>query len=361
MKASTAIATAALAAALAVCLAGCSLMPAEEVLPDAPVVRKNANTQFTMTYVQRGDLIETKRYTASYKAVRQQKLSFTVNGLLYDKVYVQKGDTVRKGQLLVSLEQGGLSSDEERQQASIDALELQLLQQIEKRQLEMDRYQIQLSYMDEEQLEDAQSMDDHLRSYDRSINDTQNQLVLAKQQLGALTDSIRERRLYAGMDGTVTFLRSFKQTDYSNVTDTVVILSDSSSSMFVVDTSMPENFPTGLEVTVSMGQTDYPCVVMDAAHVGGEIDGEKAYLMTDLPTVELSDGDNGYLMLELGRKDDVLYVNTKAIRTMDGKNFVYVQDENGLRSMVEVTTGFTAGGNTEITSGLSQGDAVILK
>ena len=36
-------------------------------------------------------------------------------------------------------------------------------------------------------------------------------------------------------------------------------------------------------------------------------------------------------------------------------------DENGLRAMAEVETGFEAGGFVEILSGLEEGDAVILK
>lgn len=43
------------------------------------------------------------------------------------------------------------------------------------------------------------------------------------------------------------------------------------------------------------------------------------------------------------------------------KRFVYVQDENGLRAMAEVETGFEADGFVEILSGLEEGDAVILK
>ena len=58
-----------------------------------------------MTYVQRGDLVRTQRYSVTYRAVRQEKLCFAQDGLRVENVYVAKGDSVRAGQLLMELEQ----------------------------------------------------------------------------------------------------------------------------------------------------------------------------------------------------------------------------------------------------------------
>ena len=66
-------------------------------------------------------------------------------------------------------------------------------------------------------------------------------------------------------------------------------------------------------------------------------------------------------MLETERYEDIMYVEKSAVKTMDGQHFVYVQDENGYRSIHKVTVGHTLNGYTEITSGLNEGDAVILK
>ena len=86
-----------------------------------------------------------------------------------------------------------------------------------------------------------------------------------------------------------------------------------------------------------------------------------ASVMEERLAAALADGDRGAVTLELDRREDVLYVNASAVKHMDDKRFVYVQDENGLRAMAEVETGFEAGGFVEILSGLEEGDAVILK
>ena len=85
------------------------------------------------------------------------------------------------------------------------------------------------------------------------------------------------------------------------------------------------------------------------------------YFTPDDAAAALADGDRGAVTLELDRREDVLYVNASAVKRMDDKRFVYVQDENGLRAMAEVETGFEAGGFVQILSGLEEGDAVILK
>lgn len=352
-----------LAAVATATLSGCALMPKEEELPDAPVIRKGTGTEFTMTYVQRGDLIATKRYSATYRAVRQEQLSFAVSGVRYDQVYVQEGDSVRKGQLLAELEQEAIGSDVRSQQAAVDQLQLRIDQQREQRQLAQERYAIELSYMEEEELEEAATMEEVLRPYDRAIEQLEDEWTVACARLDAMDASVRERQLRAGIDGTVTYVRRMDPSELSDRTQVVMVISDSSSSMFVVDTEDAQNFPVGMQVEVTIGLENavYPCTVVSAQEAGAEASENKVYLKTDLTTAELSDGDRGYLMLELGRKEDVLYVNQKAVKSMDGQEFVYVQDENGLRTMVEVTTGYAADGNVEIISGLSQGDAVILK
>ena len=59
----------------------CALLPQEEVLPDAPVMRQDTGEGFSVTYVQRGDLVHEQRFSVNYRAVRQEKLSCEEDGL----------------------------------------------------------------------------------------------------------------------------------------------------------------------------------------------------------------------------------------------------------------------------------------
>ena len=152
-----------LAAALLLALCGCALLPVEETLPDAPITRRDPASEFTMTFVQRGDLARTQRYSVTYRAVRQEKLCFAQDGLRVENVYVAKGDSVRVGQLLMELEQEPLQARCDEAQARCDEAALALAQAQENRELARGQYALTLRGMDEEQQEDAPTMEEALR------------------------------------------------------------------------------------------------------------------------------------------------------------------------------------------------------
>ena len=349
-----------LAAALLLALCGCALLPVEETLPDAPITRRDPASEFTMTFVQRGDLARTQRYSVTYRAVRQEKLCFSQDGLRVENVYVAKGDSVRAGQLLMELEQEPLQARCDEAQARCNEAALALAQAQENRELARGQYALTLRGMDEEQREDAPTMEEALRESDRSIQRLEDELALARQELTQLREELENRQLRAGIDGVVTFVRSVQPDERSSVSQIMVILSDSDSALFVVSTKASEIFPEGLEVEVNLNQTVYPCTVISAQEAGASGENE-VYLRCSLPTAELSDGDSGYLYLELERCEDVLYVERTAVKSMDGKQFVYMQGEDGLRCTRQVTTGREVGSFVEILSGLDEGDAVILR
>ncbi len=59
--------------------------------------------------------------------------------------------------------------------------------------------------------------------------------------------------------------------------------------------------------------------------------------------------------------NDVLIVSNKCVQSIDGKQYVLMYDENNKIVEKEVTTGFSDGFDVEITSGLNEGDIVLLE
>jgi multidrug efflux pump subunit AcrA (membrane-fusion protein) len=57
---------------------------------------------------------------------------------------------------------------------------------------------------------------------------------------------------------------------------------------------------------------------------------------------------------------DAVYVDSSAIRVVNGSYYVYLLDENGFRQAVEVQVGDVVDGYTIITDGLSGGEQVTL-
>ena len=86
--------------ALLLLLSGSELLPEEEALRTAPLIETYANEQVYGVAVERGDLILTESVSCRYVPVQTAKLSFALGGEYIDRLFVEAGDVVGKGQLL---------------------------------------------------------------------------------------------------------------------------------------------------------------------------------------------------------------------------------------------------------------------
>ena len=68
---------------------------------------------------------------------------------------------------------------------------------------------------------------------------------------------------------------------------------------------------------------------------------------------------NGRISIQTGDAKDVLYIPTKALIKSGDDYVVYVQNDNGERSIRKVEVGVLADDVTEIQSGLELGDVVL--
>ncbi len=82
-------------------------------------------------------------------------------------------------------------------------------------------------------------------------------------------------------------------------------------------------------------------------------------LLLSSPPPEVKVGQTASLSITTASLEDVLYVPTSAIVT-DGFTSYVMKTSGGTPTRVEVTTGMTGTTGTEITSGLNEGDAVLL-
>ena len=77
-------------------------------------------------------------------------------------------------------------------------------------------------------------------------------------------------------------------------------------------------------------------------------------------TSQLYGGITAQITFVSEEADEVLYVSKKAIVTQDGKTYVYVGDGEE-KELKEVETGMENSTQTEIKSGLSEGDTVYIR
>ena len=82
------------------------------------------------------------------------------------------------------------------------------------------------------------------------------------------------------------------------------------------------------------------------------------YLTFVSPPSDIKPGMTATAVIETARKDNVLTVPTTAVQTTNGQSYVRVL-KNGQITQADVETGISSDTETEIISGVSQGDTVI--
>ncbi|SDM67563.1 efflux RND transporter periplasmic adaptor subunit [Acetanaerobacterium elongatum] len=78
-------------------------------------------------------------------------------------------------------------------------------------------------------------------------------------------------------------------------------------------------------------------------------------------TAKIYEGMTGDVTFISKQKKNVLYIPNRAIYIENDKQYVKTKDSSGNIQAIEVTTGFSDGTNAEITSGLSEGDVVLIE
>ncbi len=329
-----------------------------------PIISEYAGEEFQLAYVQRGDLVETTNFSARYSSVRQESVAFGVSDVPYDELFISVGDVVEAGQLLGQLDMGDLHEQLEAARDEAERLRLSIRQTEQDRDYAMEEQRIRLSFIeDEEELEKADTVEDVAAPYEKALRETQDALRVANLKVERLESQTAERELRSTLSGVVSYVKRYDEKTVSRKDERVATISDLGSSMFVIEAGADAGlFTPGEWVDVQLTGGVCPCLVCEAAELNGiEVQEGFVYLKpSQADQLTLENNARGSVLVEVDRRNDCLYINEKAVRTLDGESFVYFQDDNGMRKMHPIKTGFAAGGFVQVLEGLDEGDAVIL-
>jgi macrolide-specific efflux system membrane fusion protein len=345
-------------AGLSIALTGCSILPAEETFPAAPVLRTYEAEEYKMATVMRGDLAETKKVTCSYKPAKQETLGFGVSGKEIKGIYVASGEVVKAGQLLAELEHEALAEQ-------MEDLEYQISVLHTKNEYAMKSWDVEIQILD---LKYEKDSDSHAAKkavidakYILELEANNDALHIKELRLQELQEEIRLYKIYAGMDGTVTYVRSVQEGDRSEEDRSMVTIADMETTAFVVKGKDAELFSIGDEVTILLNKSEAAAICVEASALGiSEETGKDVYFQLLQPDPTLESGNSGTIQVVLDSRENVLYVNKNVIKTTQDKHFVYVLSEEGLRESRDVTVGKVFGDVIEILNGLKEGESVIL-
>ena len=335
-------------------LSGCFLLPAEPEVPELPLVTPYSGAEYITAQVTRGDLTLVQTVNCTFSATRTETLKFSAVDKQYGSIFVTVGQEVTAGTLVAELDAEQVKEQLRQTEDEIARLELEV--SCAEKALDLALEEEELRKADNTKTSDARAAD--LAYYRASLE-------IREQKRQELSDELESLRLYAGIDGTVTYVKTAKEGDTSSKAETVAIITDTSSSMFTGSTDAWEWLTPGTRVSVNTGDTEYPCVAVSAASLGLEeyMDprGNKTvYLKLEGPEMPTGDSIRGTVELLLDSRQNVLILPSRAVFTVGDQYYVYYQDETGLKTAKPVSCGLVAGWYIEVTDGLSEGDTVIL-
>lgn len=174
--------------------------------------------------------------------------------------------------------------------------------------------------------------------------------------------------LYAPCDGIVTYVLDVEEGERSINKQAVIIMNESNRFVVSAFTEHWDYFKVGEKYTASILGVEKEITAADAKDVGAtefekpEEDGAsyRVYFTIEEEGLLLYTGIPGTLEVVLEEKEDVLYIPTNAVNVVNGEEVVYVENQEGIRSILTIKTGLDNGNFVEVVEGLSLGDKVIM-
>ncbi len=285
---------------------------------------------------------------------------------------------------------GNVKEKEDMEKAVSDALD-----SLNKAKLSLEKQQTnyQTSLLSAEQKKEStdSTAANAQKEYDLKVMELNQKVSDAEEQYNTLVEELAEIKETIGNDGVVTASCSGIISSLNvEVGDEISVssggdamgFSSSSTATLMTITDMSE-----VNVSISISEDDILDIsldqeavvelsafpdesfnaIVDSISVEGATIGAASVSytvnvkFTNDGTYELYDGMSADVTLIQGSARDVIYINEQAVTNKDGKSTVMVKGSDGNGVETTVTTGFSDGQYVEITSGLNEGDTVLVQ
>jgi len=331
------------------------------------VLTRGSGQQSTVTAVNvtRGDIVKTVLVDGNLEMPNKAYLSFGVTGTVTE-VLVEEGNNVTEGQVLAKLNAPSLES-------SVEMAELQV--EIAEEQVKSARalYEIAQINLDEGGSfpdESEEVLELRVDSAKASWETAKLNLEIAELTLESAELNLEKAEIVAPFDGVVADITITEGKEISTAALATPAIS-------MVDTSEMEmrGFIDEIDIAiVKVGQAAN--IILDALP-DEEVEGRVAFISPigttligvvyyettitlENPVASLKDGMTATAEVIIERRDDVLLIPNRANwGTLENPMVkVYIDGQEEER---EITLGLTDGINTEVLSGLEEGEKVVLR
>ena len=310
---------------LSVCCSGCYFFPDEEPVLEPPTLDVNEVVYSTYTVTVKDIVSQTIQSGYIVSGVESNCFFTKYTGQLKN-IYVNPGDFVEEGQLIAEMNNGAIEH-----QLNIQRLKVELAQ---------------LNY------NNSGSAADRL------------ELEIEQSTLAQYQDEYDGGRVYATMTGQVSYVKTLDPGDYVDPYDVIVTIVDPERLCVRATVESTTAFAVDDAVSVEINGEYYDGVVVRTPREEieeGDSEGDKVYVefTGDAPGFGYL-GSIGNIYKTIAKSENALVIPKHVIKT-DGDR-TYVQVLRGDEKVeVDIETGISNSVETEILSGLTEGEKVIVK
>lgn len=343
---------------------------------------KNEVSYITET-VKRGKISQTVSATGEIAASNLVDVGAQVSGQI-KKMHVKIGDTVKQGDLIAEIDNVTQTNEVNTKKAQLDSYRAQLESAqvaLKIAQRKFNRYK-SLSAEDAVSKEEFENTEDTLATTRAKIKELQSAIKQTQIAINTAEKDLGYTRIIAPVDGTVVSLvvEQGQTVNSSQTAPTIVQIADLSkmtNKMQIAEGDATKvNAGQAVSFTI-LSEPDTPITTkLDSIDPGLTTMSQGSYSRsTDTtsnaiyyyaratvpnPDGKLAIGMTTQNTIEIAKVENALIVPTVAIKNQKGKKTVKILGEDNQTQEREIQTGLKDNMNTEIKSGLKEGDKVVV-
>lgn len=343
---------------------------------------KNEAT-FITEEVKRGKIAQTVSATGEIAATNLVDVGAQVSGQI-KKMHVKIGDVVKEGDLIAEIDNVTQVNEVNTRKAQLQTYQAQLESAqvaLKIAQRKYSRYK-SLASADAVSKEEFEATEDSLATNRAKIKELQSSIRQTQIAINTAEKDLGYTRITAPSAGTVVSLvvEQGQTINSSQTSPTVVQIADLTSmtnkmqiaegDATKVKAGQTVNFTILSEpdtpISAKLDSVDPGLTTMSQGSYSKSTDTTSNaiyyYARATVPNPEgkLAIGMTTQNTVEIASADNVLMVPTVAIKTKDGKKFVRVLGANNQAVDREIQTGLKDSMNTEVKSGLNEGEKVVM-
>ena len=343
---------------------------------------KNEAT-FITEEVKRGKIAQTVSATGEIAATNLVDVGAQVSGQI-KKMHVKIGDVVKEGDLIAEIDNVTQVNEVNTRKAQLQTYQAQLESAqvaLKIAQRKYSRYK-SLASADAVSKEEFEATEDSLATNRAKIKELQSSIRQTQIAINTAEKDLGYTRITAPSTGTVVSLvvEQGQTINSSQTSPTVVQIADLTSMTNKMQIAEGDATKVKAGQTVNftiLSEPDTPISAkLDSIDPGLTTMSQGSYSKsTDTtsnaiyyyaratvpnPDGKLAIGMTTQNTVEIASADNVLMVPTVAIKTKDGKKFVRVLEANNQAVDREIQTGLKDSMNTEVKSGLNEGEKVVM-